>query len=375
MTRRTPLRHLSFPATFTLMTLLGLSGCDTEPEVTEPAERPAKMMALETPEELASRRFSGRTEAADRSMLSFRVPGEIEQLHAEVGDEVEQGKVLARLDQRDFQLKVRELQNQLDATEATLNEARSNYRRGEELVDSGAISEAEFDRLESQFRQARGRHNATREALETAQAALDDTVLKAPFDGVINQRLADAHEQVSPDRPVFAIDNIQTIEIQVGIPERLMRFRNRLERVHVHLPALDDATREARVESIGLDVAPDIQAYPVRVALDNSERDILPGMTAEVSFHASLAETAWDDSFLVPVSAVAKSNGDAQVWVWDPDSREVEPRRVDTQSLETDSVRVSGDISSGDVIVIAGAHHLREGQRVRRMEAGEVVGQ
>lgn len=375
MTRSTPLRHLALPATLMLTALLGLTGCDTEPEATEPTERPAKMMTLETPEELASRRFSGRTEAADRSMLSFRVPGEIEELHAQVGDEVEQGDVLARLDPRDFRLKVRELENQLDSTEATLSETRRNYRRGEELVDSGAISEAEFDRLESQFRQARGQHNATQEALETAQAALDDTVLQAPFDGVINQRLAETYEQVSPDRPVFAIDNIQTIEIEIGIPERLMRFRNRLEQVHVHLPALDDATREARVDSIGLDVAPDTQAYPVRIALDNSERDILPGMTAEVSFHASLAETAWDDSFLVPLSAVVQRNGDARIWVWNPDSRQVEPRRVDTQSLETDSVRVSGEISSGDIIVTAGAHHLREGQRVRRMEAGEVIGQ
>ncbi|WP_165819292.1 efflux RND transporter periplasmic adaptor subunit [Tamilnaduibacter salinus] len=330
------------------------------------------MMALETPKDLASRRFSGRVEAGETTTLSFRVPGQIETLEVDVGDEVSGGDTLGKLDQRDFRLQVNETQSKLESVQATLEEARKNWERGKSLVESGAISDAEFDRMESAYEQARAKRNATQEALETARSAFDDTVLEAPFDGVINRRMAEPFEQVSPQRPVFSIDNIETVEIEVSIPERLMQFRNHLEDVHVYMPVLDNRRFDARVENVRLDVSPDTQAYPVRVAVDNPERELLPGMTAEVSFKASLTDTPWDDSFLVPVEAIFEKEDQPHVWVWDSDSGRVASRPVTTKSLEADSVRITGEINAGEQIIVAGAQHLQEDQKVRRLE-GEVV--
>ena len=367
-----PGRYLWIPAI-----LLLLGGCDGNSGSTpatndEKPIRPARMMTLETPSDLASRRFSGRVEPAETTTLSFRVPGQIETLNADVGDEVSEGDTLGKLDQRDFRLQVRETESQLDSVRATLEEARKNWQRGKELVDTGAISDAEFDRLESAYEQARAKRNATREALETAHSALDDTVLEAPFDGVINRRMVEPFEQVSPQRPVFSIDNIETVEVEVSIPERLMQFRNHLEDVHVYMPVLDNRIFDARVENVRLDVSPDTQAYPVRVAVNNPERELLPGMTAEVSFKASLTDTPWDDSFLIPVEALFEKEDQAHVWVWDPESGEVASRPVTTESLEADSVRITGKISAGEQIVVAGAQHLEEGQKVSRLEGGVV---
>ncbi|WP_179105652.1 efflux RND transporter periplasmic adaptor subunit [Vreelandella utahensis] len=367
-----PGRYLWIP-----VILLLLGGCDGNSGSTpatndEKPIRPARMMTLETPSELASRRFSGRVEPAETTTLSFRVPGQIETLNADVGDEVSEGDTLGQLDQRDFRLQVRETESQLDSVRATLEEARKNWQRGKELVDTGAISDAEFDRLESAYEQARAKRNATREALETARSALDDTVLEAPFDGVINRRMVEPFEQVSPQRPVFSIDNIETVEVEVSIPERLMQFRNHLEDVHVYMPVLDNRIFDARVENVRLDVSPDTQAYPVRVAVNNPERELLPGMTAEVSFKASLTDTPWDDSFLIPVEALFEKEDQPHVWVWDPDSGEVASRPVTTESLEADSVRITGKISAGEQIVVAGAQHLEEGQKVSRLEGGVV---
>ena len=365
-------RYLWIPAIALLM-----SGCNGDPgKSSETAKdqplRPARMMTLETPTGLASRRFSGRVEPAETTTLSFRVPGKIETLNADVGDEVTEGEVLGKLDQRDFRLKVNETESKLESIQATLNEARKNWERGKKLVDSNAISDARFDRLESAYEQARAKRNATRQALQTARSALDDTVLEAPFDGVINRRMAEPFEQVSPQRPVFSIDNIETVEVEVSIPERLMQFRDHLEDVHVFMPVLDNKRFDARVENVRLDVSPTTQAYPVRVAVDNPERELLPGMTAEVSFKASLSDTPWDDSFLVPVEAIFEKEDQPHVWVWNPDSGQVASRPVNTESLETDSVRITGKIESGEQIVVAGAQHLKEGQKVKRLEGGVV---
>lgn len=366
----------SFPL---LLVLFTLGGCDSELFSSTTSDdrgqtvRPAKMMTLETPTDLASRRFSGRVEPADTTVLSFRVPGRIESLSADVGDEVTEDEVMGRLDQRDFRLKVKELESQLDSAQAALEEAEKNFQRGRELVKSGAISDAEFDRLKSGYERAKGKRDATREGLEKARSALEDTVLRAPFDGVINRRMAEPFEQVSPERPVFAVDNIETVEVEVGIPERLMQFRDRLKDVHVYMPVLDNQRFDARVESVRLDVSPDTQAYPVRVAVENPDRKLLPGMTAEVSFRASLEETSWDDSFLLPIEAVVEREGESHVWVWDPESGKVGAHAVETRSLEDDSVRVTGDLETGQKVVVAGASHLQDGQKVKPLEGGEVI--
>ncbi len=106
--------------------------------------------------------------------------------------------------------------------------------------------------------------------------------------------------------------------------------------------------------------------------MDNPERELLPGMTAEVSFKASLTDTPWDDSFLIPVEAIFEKSDQSHVWVWNPESGKVSARPVTTESLEADSIRIKGGISAGEQIVVAGAQHLKEGQKVRRLEGGVV---
>ncbi|PSF07992.1 hypothetical protein C7H08_11390 [Marinobacter halophilus] len=365
-------RVIPFVSLFLLV--LFVSGCDQGTPVAEDVVRPAKMTVLTEASSIAARRFSGRAEAAERSALAFRVPGRVEAVYFDVGDEVVDGDLLAELDARDFRLKVQELESQLASANAALEEAGKNYRRAEELVERGVISQSEFDRLEGSFRRARGQRDAALEGLETARAALADTRLTAPFTGVVNRRMVEPFEQASPQQPQFVIDDISRIEVTVAVPESLIRFRNRLDHVDVFFPALSDSAFSARVRSVGLDVAPDSQAYPVRVTIENSDRALLPGMTAEVSFQASLANTAWEGSFLVPITSLFEREGESRIWVWDADSREVSSRVVEVQSLEPEAVRVTGDLETGMRVITAGAQHLREGQRVRKLDTGEVVG-
>lgn len=369
------LRTVPLAKLFSLV-LIGflLSACEKEGPAPKEVVRPAKMIMLAEASSIAARRFSGRAEAAERSALTFRVPGRVEAVFVDVGDEVSEGELLAELDKRDFRLKVQELESQLVSANAALEEAEKNYQRGQELVERGVISQSEFDRLEGAYRRARGQRNATLEGLEAARAALADTRLTAPFEGVINRRFVEPFEQVSPQRPEFVIDDISRIEVTVAVPESLIRFRNRLDHVDVFFPALGDSAFPARVRSVGLDVSPDSQAYPVRVAIDNADRLFLPGMTAEVSFQASLANTEWHGSFLVPVTALFEQAGKSYVWVWDEQTGAVSSRSVDVQSMEPEAVRISGDLEPGMYVITAGALHLQEGQVVRRLEAGEVVG-
>lgn len=348
-----------------------LAACGETPEVPEVPPRPVVTLTLEHPAEIAQRRFSGRAEAAERTTLAFRVPGEITAIGVELGDRVEQGEELARLDERDFRLRVQELEAALEAAEARLREAERNYRRGLELIDDGVISRAEFETLEAGYQEARAGRDATREGLETARAALDDTVLKAPFPGHVAARLVEPFEQVGPQRPVLVLDRLDEIEIRVGIPEPLMIYRGSIVGVEVRFETLDESF-DGRIKAVGVDLDAEIQTYPVRIAVANPDHRILPGMTADVAFRVSLADRPQADSHLVPLTAVFERDGQHYLWVFE-DGR---VRRVPVVPgvLEEGGIRVMGELESGMRIVTAGVGHLEDGQAVRLLEADSPLG-
>ncbi len=374
-----------FRITISLLSLFGLlapgalllGGCAAEEEPEEPEARPAKMMELSAPLETVTYRFSARAAAARRSVLAFRVPGEVQTVSVELGDAVSTGQELARLDDEDYRYKVGEVSNKLAAAEAAVAEAESHYRRGEELYAAEAISSTEFDSLESAYRQAVATRDGAREGLNQAESALRDTVLEAPFDGVIAARQVDPHENVAPEIPAFILDDPAEIDITVAVSERFVAHRDQIERVEVRLEALEDEAYPAEVVSIGTDVDPVTQAYPVRVRIENPDMRVLPGMTAEVTFEKrarapadpARAEDAElhgppRHSYLVPVTALFEEDGTAFVWRWDPESRTVERCEVRTEGLEKDEVRIRNGLRPGDLIVIAGAEYLHDGARV-----------
>ncbi|SEQ07868.1 RND family efflux transporter, MFP subunit [Ectothiorhodospira magna] len=366
-------RRVWLPCVFSLLAVL-LVACGGPPEPeSEPRVRPVMAVELESPTGLAARSFSARAEAAERTGLAFRVSGQVVSVRADLGDYVAAGTELARLDDRDYRLKVRELEGQLAAAEGKLTEARANFERGRTLVADGTISRADFDRLQAGFQQARGQRDALAEGLATARAALEDTVLRAPFNAHVAVRAVEPFEQVSPQRVVFVLDGLDMIELRVGMPETLVVHRERLKAVDVHFAALG-RDYAGHVRAIGVDVDEDTQTYPVRIAVPNPDRMILPGMTARVDFRAALPEGVDADYFLVPLTAVTEHRGDHHVWRLDEADERVHRVPVSLGPLERDGIRVRGDLQPGQRVVVAGVQHLEEGQRVRLLTEDDIRG-
>jgi RND family efflux transporter MFP subunit len=336
-------------------------------------ERPVLTLTLQSSEDMASRTFSARAEAAEHTALAFRVSGQVASVQADLGDRVIEGDVLARMDDRDYRLKVRELEGRLEAAEGQLQEAEVNYRRGQTLVQDGTISRADFDSLRSAFRQAQGQRDAAREGLATARAALDDTVLRAPFDAHVARRNIEPHEQVSPERVVFVLDRLDEIELRIGMPETLVVHRDQLTGVKVYFAALG-RQYPGRVQAVGVDVDEDTQTYPVRIVVDNPDQRILPGMTARLDFRADLDAAGEQGYFRVPMTAIFDHKGQPHVWVLDEAGETAMRRPVSLGPLERDGTRVQGDLHAGQQVVTAGVQHLREGQKVRVLTEDEMRG-
>lgn len=336
-----------------------LSGCgEQQAAETEVGPRPVKSTVIGEAGPGGSRSFPARIDAARRAELAFRVPGTVQELPIKEGDRLQEGALVARLDPTDFQIVVNDRQ-------ATFDKAQKNFARGKELVDSGAISRSDFDRLEAEFKNARA-------ALEAARQDLAYTELTAPFDGMVARRLVERFEEVQAKQPVVLVQNIEQLEVKFDVPESIIRsVRGGGRAARGEIPVY--ATFEGQpgrqfpltYKEISTKADANTQTFEATFLMEQWERGtVLPGMTATVT--VNLAGVVDDNAvFTVPVSAVVGDYKlDPQVWVVDASSGTVSPRPVKVGRLVGDGIEVLEGIEPGMRVVTAGTPFLVEGMQV-----------
>ena len=342
---------------------IAVLACGDPPPVAEPIVRPVKTVTIGEDTTANTREFSGKVEASQRADLGFEVAGTIVEFPVDESAQVKQGDLLARLDPRDYQAR-------FDAEQAKVSQQRAEYQRSLKLFEAEVIAKQELERKLRAFEVAKSR-------LRTAQKALDDTRLLAPFDGVVARKLAEARESVQAKQPVLTFQNASVLEVVLDVPERTMAgarpgLTNEeiTERTQprVVVSAVDGRSFPARFVEYSTTADPVSGTYSVTVAFDRPDDvNILPGMTAKVIVRAARAGSGAERS--IPASAViADTSGETVVWIGDPESMAVSRVTVKLGGLRGGSVTIASGLEDGQIVAVSGVHQLRPGMIVRRIE-------
>ena len=305
--------------------------------------------------------FSGQIRAGKTAELGFEVPGRIIELSIIEGQDVNQGDMLARLDPADFQTAVNQEQSKF-------NQAQTTYERYKEIVEKGAVSRQDLDIRKRNFEVAQAN-------LATAQKALDDTRLIAPFSGNVGRRLVDNFVNVQAKEGVVILQDMTTLEVIITVPEQdwsradpNLSKEERTERIRpvVTLSTFPNREFPARLTEVATVADPVTRTYEVIAAMDNPpDVSIMPGMTANVSITIPEGGTGSNTAVAVPANAViADEQGNSTVWRVDSATMTVSRTTVQLGDLVGDSVRVLSGLQQGDRIATSGVHNLREGMQV-----------
>ena len=343
--------------------LLPACGKPPEPEIKEDS-RPVKMMTLGSVSGKVRLEYPGVISAVESVELGFEVPGKIIALPITESQEVMEGDLLARLDPVDYRAA-------RDSAESHRRALSAAYRRAKRIFDQNASSQAEVD-------QALRNIQVATEELKSAQKALDDTYLKAPFSGQIAKIYADNFQNVQAKEPILLIHDLSSLEIDVTVPEQDIALgspgisneeRTRRMQPEIEISALPGKRFPAQVHSLITSADPVTRTYEATLAFANSANvTILPGMTAKVitQINAEKLTDAGVSGFMIPAAATAvDAQSNAYVWRVDPDTMQVSRVAVQLGAMSGANVRVLSGLGQGDRIAISGAHHLREGMRVR----------
>jgi RND family efflux transporter MFP subunit len=301
------------------------------------------------------RGFPGRVRAAERVDLAFHVGGRLVELPIKQGELIEQGTLIAKLDDRAFEANLR-------SARALAEEAAANFERGEGLIERDFISRADFANL-------RARRDTTAADLDNAEKALEDTVITAPFTGVVARRLVENFQEVQANQLIASLQDSSVIEVVAAAPERLVAQRDEdtIYETRAVFDSIPGASYEIAIKEFATEADPQTQTFEYVLVMPRPEDvNILPGMTATVYVTAAQGVPG-RAGYTIPAAAVfADAAGEPQVWVIESNGQTVSRRTVVTGDLRgSDGIVITDGLSAGEVIAAAGVHQLREGMSVR----------
>ena len=342
-----------------------VAGCGGgEPEEVSPIVRPIKMMEITSRSTGRRLEYPGRISPATESDLSFEVSGRIDYFPVTEGQWMEEGEVIARLDDHNYRAEVTSFQAQLNA-------AQADNDRFEALFASGAVSQRD---LESRRRN----YEVAQANLAVAEKALADTELRAHFAGRVARKLADDFQNVLAKEPVILLQDDRALEIKVDVPERALitdtaqLSQDDLTRKlspRVSVTSIPGSSFPARIKEIATAANPATRTFEVTFSFEpEGSARILPGMTARIIADQPVDEESPDRGFMIPSNAtVIDDNGRSFVWRIDRSSMQTEAVVVELGAVTGANVAITGPLSDGDLVAVSGVQQLREGMQVQRL--------
>ncbi|MBQ7220423.1 MAG: efflux RND transporter periplasmic adaptor subunit [Synergistaceae bacterium] len=347
--------------------------------------RPVRTIRLQGGSESFRRRYFGTVQGGRRAELSFRVSGTLRRIYVDKGASVKRGTLLATLDPRDFNTSISQAQSALSQAQAQHKNALADFTRYENLYKQRVIAKAQYDQYKTQVEVTKSAVDSAKANLQSARDALRDTELRAPFDGVIADRMAENYQDITAKQTIFSLQDLSSLEIVFNIPDNdvllvpmpevrgLLDLRTHAESfsINAKFEAIPDRVFPLTIKEIATQ-ATAANTYPVTAAMPRqNDIRILPGMavTVEVNFAGDdIAKADENSSYFVPTTAILNEGGANYVWRFAVGQVSRVPVTVG-QIRNDGMVEIEGaTLSGGDVIVTAGVYFLHEGQRVRLQE-------
>lgn len=333
---------------------LVILGCtETESRVAESkSPRPIKLIDVGAANDESRLRFPAVIGAAKNSDLSFLVSGRVEDVLVTEAQDIQEGQVLARLETRDYE-------NQVNSLEASFDIAEEEYQRALRLLEQDAIAKSVVEQRKAQ------RDVATAQ-LDSAKKALSDSVLTAPFTGVVAAISIRKTEAVSAGASAITIIDVSSLEATINLPASIVaQVPSREDQgALVMLDSAPEAPIQAVFKEANLVGDATSQTYRVTFTFNSPERLlVLPGMNATVFIQRTNNGDS-GSAINVPLAAIQSDASGEFVWLLNEADMTVSRRQVAIEPGIGEYTAVSSGLKAGDRIVGAGGAYITEGAKV-----------
>ena len=287
-----------------------------------------------------TKQFPGKLLPVEQSKLSFEIPGKIKNIYVDVGDDVKEGQVLAKLDDR-------EALARLNQVKASYDLSKQVFERFQDLRNQGHISLQELDKATSDLTIAKSEY-------EFYAVKLEQTSLMSPYDGVIQNRFLDSGTVINQGIPILEIIDSNYVEAHISMP---VQYLNDMRIGNDYDFEIDGKDLKAQLSRLA-PMSPG--GSDSRLAIFKFNNFINPGSIAKLSLKINkISRGTW-----VPLRSLSQS--DQGLWaLYTIDENNIVVRDlVEIVYFEDQYAFVNGTIKDGDLIVLGGAAKIIPGKKI-----------
>lgn len=345
--------------------LLALLGACGEAEAPAPPEvRPVRVLTVEQRAGGDAVSLTGTVQAQMEVDLAFRIDGRMTERLLGVGDHVEPGQLVARLDPENEENALRAARADLAGAMGQLVEARNNYERQSTLLQDGWTTRVRYDEARQTLETAQSRADAAQAQLSIAESRLSDTELYADSAGTVTAVGAEPGEVVQAGRMIVQVARQDGRDAVFDVPAQIKDLAPADPEIEVVLTMNPAVSAIGRVREVAPRADPATGTFAIRVGLIDPPANMRLGST--VTGRMQVGAAAGID---LPASALTRADGQPAVWVVDPATATVALRNIEVARHDPASVIVTQGLAPGDIVVTAGVQALRPGQKVRLLGA------
>lgn len=290
--------------------------------------------------------ISGNIEGNTTVRLGFMVAGKINFIAGKEGQPVTKGQLIASLDPENYRI-AKEL-----AT-IQVNQVNDEYRRLQFMHDKNSVSESDFSKVGFAFQQAK-----MQQKLQAKN--LSDTRLISPISGVLLKKMAEVGEITPVGTPILVISDISKVKVNAYIPENELHTIKIGQTAKVQVASLDKIYT-GKVVEVGSSADPTSRAFTVKIEINNPNKEIRPGMIAEVFLGTNKTLSALS----VPAEAVVhNTDDDNYVFVVDASHTKAFKRKISIGRLIGNRIEIVSGLKTGEIIVTGGQQKLTDGSAI-----------
>ena len=288
-------------------------------------------------------RLDGVVEAVSRSTVSAQTSGQVQEILYDVDDYVEKDAVLVVLKDTEHQARVSRAAADLKEAVARLEEARDAHQRTKEIFVKQLVAESAMDQAQAALNSATARFEAAQAGLAQAREQLEYTRIRAPFAGIVTERLVELGEIAQPGQQLLSGISLDRLRVTVDVPQSLVPRIRELGRARVQWPG--GSPVEVAKLTVFPFADPGSSTFEVRLELPQDTADLFPGMFVKTSFVIGMKQ-----ELVLPGAAVVQRSEVTGVYVVEQDGK-VRFRHLRAGRITPD----------GEVLVLAG---VEPGERV-----------
>lgn len=304
---------------------------------------PVGIQRIDSVSGIARNAYPGNLEEGQSLDMAFKYGGILESLNVKEGSKVQKGQMLARVSSPS-------MESTLRASEATLQQAQDAYDRLKKVHDNGSLPEIKWQEMVANLEKAQA-------GVDLANAMLMENVLTAPFSGIVTSVNVELGENIVPLKPVIRLISTQSLSVKITVPESEIHRLSIGETADIVIPALGNRHFQGKILEKNITASLVTHSYPVKVLIDNPDKDLYPGMIAKVVFTDEVSK-----AIVIPANAVLISGEGKFVWV--AENGKATRRPVTISGYSGEGVIVSQGLYTGDKVIVDGYQKVSEGMSV-----------